>query len=134
MPGRRTLRRILFPSWPDMQALADEWKAFMERLDSWSWGPGFDVHDGDGGRTVHFSPPSQVKYARTTTGGITARSGSTLGVGSIVIEERTGAAVADGAAVTCYSTFAAAVAHPSNLMVMRDGTAYALVSVECPPA
>lgn len=100
MPGRRQLRRILFPTWPDMQALADEWKAFIERCDSWSWGPGFDVDDGDGGRTVNLKLPPGIKAAKCGGSDIPAMSGSTPGSGSITLHHFNGTSFVAGAADT----------------------------------
>jgi hypothetical protein len=71
-----------------------------------------------------------VRHARTTAGGITARWGSTLGRGTVVIEERDGDGVKDGPEEACFSSFALAVPHPAHVIVAWDGGAYALVSAD----
>jgi hypothetical protein len=124
--------RSLETMWTDVNAVLTEWRESIERALSFSWGPGFYVHDGPHGKTVHYDPEPPVRYARTTTGGIGARSGSTLGQGTIVIEDRSGTTVSDGTTELCFSNFNVAIPHPTNLTVGWDGSAYALVGADCP--
>jgi hypothetical protein len=93
---------------------------------------GLTSRKGPGGIMLGVSFPTVPSPARTTAGGITARAGSTLGQGNVVLEVREDDEVSDGAEVVCYSNFAIAVAHPANLMVAWDGSAYWLIGADCP--
>ncbi len=94
---------------------------------------GMTMFDGPSG--IGFAVPrphEPAAFASTTSGGISAASGSTLGEGDVVLAVRSGNTVADGGTVKCYSRFTVAVAHPSNLVVAWDGSDWLLVGADCP--
>lgn len=133
MASKRRLNSIL-TIWPDVTALLKEWKAFIERADSWSWGEGFHVRDGDAGRTVSYLPPPSAVSAVVATGGITAApDANTLGQGNATLRYRNGAALVDGPTVKVYSNFTMAVAAGTRIEVAPDGADYKLVGADCPP-
>lgn len=135
MPGRRQLRRILFPTWPDMQGLADEWKAFIERCDTWSFGAGFYFRDGDGGKRVELRLPPSAVSAVVTTEITAAPDADTLGQGFARLRVRDGAALADGPIVKVYAHCEVAVPVGTRIEVCPDGADYKLVFAHyCPPA
>jgi hypothetical protein len=132
MAGRRRLTSMFFPYWPDMNALAKEWKAFIERCDSWSWGPGFHVEDGDHGRVVNYIPTGMI-LAGEATSTITARSGSTVGGGTFKVRTLSGSTLSDGATgLPIKSNFSTAVVSGKAIMVGSDGGTYWLLSADCP--
>lgn len=133
MPGRVRLTP-LETIWPDVTALAKEWREAIERSLSWSWGPGFDVHDGEGGKTVNYRPRPSAISAVVASGGITAASGDTLGEGNAVLRYRNGAALTNGPTVKVYSHFTTAIPVDTRIEVAPDGPDYKLVAAQyCPP-
>lgn len=133
MAGRRELRKLV-TIWPDVNALLDEWRAFIHRLDSWSWGREFKVDDGDHGRVVSLSFPPSAVSAVAASGGISAMPDEdTLGEGEAVLRLRRGAALTDGPTVKVYSHFSVEVPGGTKIEVAPDGADYKLIAVDyCP--
>lgn len=131
MPGKRTLPQIR-TRWPVANALLREWWLWVTRLDSWSWGPEFEVDDGDHGRRITLKlPPACVAATVATT--ITAASGSTLGQGTATLKYRSGGAtLTDGPIVPVYSHMTSAVDVGTRIHVHPDGAAYMLGITDCP--
>jgi len=103
-------------------------------MDKWTWGPGFDVHDRDGGRAVFYQPPPSALSAVVTTAITAAPNANAVGQGVAKLRVRTGTAVADGeAGLVVYNDFAAAVAVGKRIVIARDPSGdYMLVSGDCP--
>jgi hypothetical protein len=99
VPGNFRLRGF-HTIWPDINAALEEVFRAVERSLSWSWGPGFHVEDGEGGRTVSLALPPVVMVAKTGGSTIPAMSGSTPGSGAITLYHFNGTSLVSGAADT----------------------------------
>lgn len=131
MASKRQLPRIV-TIWPGVTAKIDAWRRAIERCDSWSWGEGFHVRDGEAGRTVSYLPPPSAVSAVVASGGITAAVASTLGQGDAVLWPRIGAALTDGPSVKVYSNFSTAIPAGTRIEVAPDGADYKLIGADCP--
>jgi hypothetical protein len=119
--------------WPSVTRKIATWQKHIERLDKWSWGPGFEVNSGDGGRTVVYNAPQASIFPGVATSAITARSGSTAGSGTFKTRSLSGTTLSDATTGLALSNnLATAVASGTALMVGYDGAVYWLISADCP--
>lgn len=117
----------------DVDNIIDRYCTAIERALNVSAEAPLEVSIGQNGVAFRMGPLPGAKWARTTSGGISAASGDTLGSGDVVLRDRDGATLTDGATVKCYSNFTVAITHPRRLLVVPDQGDWALAGADCPP-
>jgi hypothetical protein len=104
-----------------------------DMLDSISGAPGLEVDKGKNGISIRFAQQiSYVTWAKTGGGGIAARSGATMGSGTVTIyKNMLGTLTATSMTVTAYNGSHNAVAATAYIQVVFSDSAWNVFWEDC---